>query len=148
MTEIIHSTTEGIGEGERRTERDLGTILNELEHLAADVAEHTTTLEGFKEDRRWMTERLEALRRDLEALPRVPEELTRTFSEAIAELTTRIERLETSSSHEERTTKPPEHHHDESEDGTSEREDHSEESREDRRDHESRKGRSLLDRLF
>lgn len=140
MTEIIHSTAEGISEGERRAERDLGTITNELEHLAADVAEHATTIEGFRDDKRWMTERLEALQRDFEALPRVPEELTRTFSEAIAELTTRIERLETSSSHDERTTKAPEHRHDEEEEEERSEADHS--------DHERKQGRSLLDRLF
>ena len=136
MAEIIH--TEEISEGERRAERDLGTITNELEHLATDVAEHATTIEGFREDRRWMTERLEALQRDLEAIPKLPEELTRTFSEAISDLTGRIERLESSSSHEERTTKPPERH-EESEESDDE---------DGHREEEKRKDRSLLDRLF
>lgn len=140
MAEIIH-TPEGISEGERRAERDLGSITNELEHLAEDVAKHSTTIEGFREDKQWITERLEALQRDLEALPRVPEELTRTFSEAIADLTTRIERLENSSSHDERTTKGPEHHHDQEEE-----EERSEDAPSDHA--ESKKGQSLLDRLF
>lgn len=100
-------------EGERRTERDLGAIANEVEHLAADVAEHTTTLQGLKEDREWITRRFEALERDLAAIPKVPEELTTTFSESIANLTHRLERLEAEDDEEE-GTEPP-HRHDENE---------------------------------
>lgn len=114
MSTVVTSGEQHMEEGERRTERDLGAIANEVEHLAADVAEHTTTLQGLKEDREWITRRFEALERDLAAIPKVPEELTTTFSESIANLTHRLERLEAEDDGEE-GTEPP-HRHDENED--------------------------------
>lgn len=130
MSTVVTSGEQHMEEGERRTERDLGAIANEVEHLAADVAEHTTTLQGLKEDREWITRRFEALERDLAAIPKVPEELTTTFSESIANLTHRLERLEAEEDDEE-GTEPP-HRRDENED--------------DHRDEPPR--RSILDSIF
>jgi uncharacterized coiled-coil protein SlyX len=128
MPDIIATTDHALEEGERRAERDLGAIANEVEHLAAQLVEHTTTLEGFKEDKTWIVQRLEALERDLAAAPNVPAELTATFSESIANLTQRLERLETSEDDDH--TEPP-----------ARRRSDEEERREEKRP-------SILDRLF
>jgi DNA repair exonuclease SbcCD ATPase subunit len=133
VADIITTGEEGLTEGERRAERDLGTLTNEIEHIASDVINHTTSIEGLQADRKWIAERIEAIARDLEALPKVPEELARTFSEAISDLTTRVERLEESATHEEPMTEPPRRR---------EREEENDERREEKQD------QSLLDRLF
>jgi DNA repair exonuclease SbcCD ATPase subunit len=134
VTEIITSTEHGIEEGERRAERDLGAIANEVEHLAASLAEHTTTIQGLREDREWITRRFEQIERDLIAIPRVPEELASTVSESLAHLTNRVERLETPLE-EERTRAP-------------QRERESDEDRSRESDERKEKSRSTLDHLF
>jgi chromosome segregation ATPase len=131
MANVITTDLES---GERQAERDLGAIVNEVEHLTAQLAEHTTTIEGFREDRSWINSRLEALERDLAALPKVPNEL----ATSLLELTSRIERLESSSipESEEHTEAP-------------EREEHRESAEEPRAENgERKKSRSLLDGLF
>jgi uncharacterized coiled-coil protein SlyX len=105
VPDIIATTDHGIEEGERRAERDLGAIVNEVEHLAAQLVDHTTTLDGMKDDKTWILQRLEAIERDLAASTNVPGELTATLSESIANLTNRIERLESTALEPE--TKPP-----------------------------------------
>lgn len=102
MVDIITSGEHAVGEGERKTERDLGAIINEVEHLAEIVAEHTVTINGVKEDLTWTREHLEALKRDAEALPAIPN----TLAEAIADLSTRQDRLEARHPHEEETKAP------------------------------------------
>lgn len=132
MTDVIST---GLESGERQAERDLGAIVNEVEHLTAQLAEHTTTLDGLKEDRQWISSRIEALERDLTDIPRVPNELATTVMTSLSELTNRLERLESSSAEPEpEHTRAPERHSDESEDHESEKRD------------ESRP--SILDRLF
>jgi DNA repair exonuclease SbcCD ATPase subunit len=132
MAEIIVGAEHGIEEGERRAERDLGAIANEVEHLAAQLVDHTTTIQGLREDREWITRRFEAIERDLEAIPKVPEELASTVSESLAHLTNRVERLETPIE-EERTRAPH-------------REESADESRESERRHDA--SPSILDHLF
>ena len=105
MPDIIATTDHGIEEGERRAERDLGAIANEVEHLAAQLVDHATTLDGIKDDKTWILQRFEAIERDLAAIPNVPGELTTTLSESIANLTTRVERMEATALEPE--TKPP-----------------------------------------
>jgi chromosome segregation ATPase len=132
VTDVIST---GLESGERQAERDLGAIVNEVEHLTAQLAEHTTTLDGLKEDRQWISSRIEALERDLTDIPRVPNELATTVMTSLSELTNRLERLESSSAEPEpEHTRAPERHSDESEDHESEKRD------------ESRP--SILDRLF
>jgi uncharacterized coiled-coil protein SlyX len=125
MADVTLSTEQGLEEGERRTERDLGAIVNEVEHLAAQLVEHTTTIQGLREDREWITRRFEAIERDLQATPRVPEELASTVSESLAHLTNRIERLETPIE-EERTRAP--RHREENEDRSRESDERKDES--------------------
>ena len=129
MPDIITTGEHEVSTAERAAERDLGAVINEVEHLTAQLAEHTTTIEGLREDRQWITQRFEAMQRDLEAIPRVPGELT----EAIANLVARIERIETSATHEEETH-PPERHESQSE----EEDDHQGEP----------ERRNFLDKLF
>jgi uncharacterized protein YhaN len=128
---VIATGEHGIEEGERRAERDLGAIANEVEHLAAQLVDHTTTLDGIKEDKAWILQRFEAIERDLAAIPNVPAELTATFSESLANLTNRIERLEATATEPE--TKPPSRRSE----STSDEEEHREEKRP-----------NILDRLF
>jgi uncharacterized coiled-coil protein SlyX len=124
----------GLEEGERRAERDLGAIVNEIEHLTAQLAEHTTTIQGLREDKEWITRRFEAIERDLQAIPRVPEELATTVSDSLTHLTQRIERLETPI--EEERTRPPHREREENEDRNRES------------DERRSENRSTLDRLF
>lgn len=112
---IVTGAEHGAEDSERRVERDLGAVANEVEHLAADVAEHTTTIAGLKDDRNWITQRFEAIERDLAEIPRAPSEIVSTFSESLANLTHRIERLEAIDD-DEPETKPPDRHRDESTD--------------------------------
>lgn len=135
---VVTTAEQQLTEGERQAERDLGTITNELEHLASDVAEHTTTIEGLRGDRQWITQRLEALERDLVAIPKVPEELAESLRTAIADLSTRLDRLE-ATTHSEEHTEPPHHR---------ERDEERESDEEGRRDDETHKGHNLLDRVF
>jgi uncharacterized coiled-coil protein SlyX len=130
MPEII--TTGDVGDAERKAERDLGAIINEVDHLGERVVEHTTTLDGLKENWRWITEKIEQVERDAAAIPQVPGELIQSFSETVANLTTRLERLETGSA-EHQETKPPERRSD------------GEENREEK---PAEKDRSILDHLF
>jgi chromosome segregation ATPase len=134
MSDVTLSTGDGLEDGERRAERDLGAIANEVEHLAASITEHATTIEGLREDRAWITSRFEAIERDLQALPKVPDELASTVSESLANLANRIERLETPIQ-EERTRAPH-------------RERESDEDRSLESDERKEKNRSTLDRLF
>lgn len=132
--------TDGEGEGgasdaERAVERDLGAALNELDHLAETVAEHTTTLKGYEDDKRWITERFEALERDLATIPRVPGEITTEIASSIAELRNRIAALETEPEREPETKPPPAHEREDGREGGRDRE-HTE------------KRRSILDRVF
>jgi uncharacterized coiled-coil protein SlyX len=131
MAEIIATADHGIEDGERRAERDLGAIANEVEHLAAQLVEHTTTLEGFKEDKAWITQRFEAIERDLIAIPNVPAELTSTITQSLANLTSRLEHLESTALEPE--TKAPARR---------------DESRSDEEEHREEKRPSILDRLF
>ena len=132
MSDVI---TTGVGDAERQAERDLGAVVNEVEHLSERLLEHTTTLDGLKQDKEWIAARIEALERDLEAIPKVPGELETTVMQSLSELTTRLERLENSLTEPDEHTEPPQRHRSE------------DESAEDRRER-SEKGRSLLDRLF
>lgn len=134
----VHEGTEG-GELEHSAERDLGRIENELAHLVESVEEHTETLKGYGEDRRWMTERLEALERDLAAIPRVPAEITNEFASTIASLQNRIAALEREPESESETKAPPKHERE------SERET---EHTEHERDREPEKRHRTLDRIF
>lgn len=135
MPEIIRSTEGGLEEGERRAERDLGAVIERVDQLIKDVADHATTIEGIKGDRQWITERLEAIERDLAAIPKIPEDLTSTLSSSIANLTERLERLEAATiDDEDEHTRPP--HRDEHRDGD-----------EDGRRREEKRP-TLLDRLF
>jgi chromosome segregation ATPase len=127
---VIATGEHGLEEGERRAERDLGAIANEVEHLAAQLVDHTTTIDGIKEDKAWILQRFEAIERDLAAIPKLPEELTATFSESLANLTSRIERLEATATEPE--TRAPSRS-----DRTSDEEDRREEKRP-----------NILDRLF
>lgn len=135
MADVITTTEGGLEEGERRAERDLGAVIAQVEHLVKTIEEHTTTIEGLREDRNWITHRFEAIERTIAELPTtIPDEL-RTQLNAIAELTSRIEHLEAATTHEEET-KPP--HRDEnhrSEEGES-------------HEHRHHERRSLLDHLF
>lgn len=106
MGDVVTTTEHTAEEGVREAERDLGAVINEVEHLADDIAKHTTTIDGLKEDRTWITQRFEAIERDLVAIPRLPEELTSTLNESIANLTSRIDALE-AGAHHEPETKPP-----------------------------------------
>ena len=138
MADIITTAEGGLEEGERRAERDLGAVIQRVEQLVADVAEHTTTIEGMRENREWISQRLEAIERDLAAIPRVPEDLATSTSSSIANLTERLERIEGAMTDEdEDETKPPHHEHRRDEAG-------------DEREHENGNGKrpSLLDRLF
>lgn len=135
MGDVTTTTEHAIDEGERRAERDLGAIINEVEHLTAQLAEHTTTIEGLRSDKEWMIQRFEAIERDLLAIPKVPEELTRSVSDSIAQLSTRLERVEATTSHEEETLPPP-------------RRESRNEGEDDHRDDERHERRSLLDHLF
>lgn len=131
MPDVIATTDHGLEEGERRAERDLGAIANEVEHLAAQLVDHTTTIDGIKEDKTWMIQRFEAIERDLAAIPNVPNELMTTFSESLANLTTRLERLEATAL-DEPETKPPKR----------------DERRSDEDDRPAEKRPNILDRLF
>jgi chromosome segregation ATPase len=135
MANVITTDLES---GERQAERDLGAILNEVAHLTERLTEHATSIEGLKEAKTWIVSHLEALERDLAALPREPGELATTISQSLSELTSRIERLESSSipESEEHTEAP-------------EREEHRESAEEPRAENgERKKSRSLLDGLF
>lgn len=132
MPDIIATTDHGIEEGERRAERDLGAIANEVEHLAAQLVDHTTTIDGIKEDKVWMLQRFEAIERDLAAIPNVPNELATTFSESLAHLTQRIEALEATAIDDEPETKAPKR----------------DEQRSDEDDRRQEKRPNILDRLF
>jgi uncharacterized coiled-coil protein SlyX len=131
VPDVIATTDHGLEEGERRAERDLGAIANEVEHLAAQLVDHTTTIDGIKEDKTWMIQRFEAIERDLAAIPNVPNELMTTFSESLANLTTRLERLEATAL-DEPETKPPKR----------------DERRSDEDDRPAEKRPNILDRLF
>lgn len=134
MGEVI-TTNDGLEEGERRAERDLGGVIERVEQLIKDVAEHTTTIEGMRENREWISQRLEAIERDLAAIPRVPEDIASTTSSAIANLGERLEQIEAALvDDDEEETRPPRH----------EREtQHDDDER-----HSSDKRPTLLDRLF
>jgi uncharacterized coiled-coil protein SlyX len=131
VPDVIATTDHGLEEGERRAERDLGAIANEVEHLAAQLVDHTTTIDGIKEDKTWILQRFEAIERDLAAIPNVPNELMTTFSESLANLTTRLERLEATAL-DEPETKPPKR----------------DERRSDEDDRPAEKRPNILDRLF
>jgi flagellar biosynthesis/type III secretory pathway chaperone len=129
--------TTDLESGERQAERDLGAILNEVAHLTERLTEHATSIEGLKEAKTWIVSHLEALERDLAALPREPGELAATLTQSLSELTSRIERLESSSTESEEHTEAPEREERESDEGRSP------ESGE-----RKEKSRSLLDNLF
>jgi uncharacterized coiled-coil protein SlyX len=132
MADVI---TTGLEQGERQAERDLGAIVNEVEHLTAQLAEHTTSYEGLREDQTWIKQRLEALERDLAEIPRVPSELATTVTQSLSELTNRIERLESSATEdEEEHTRAPRRERESDED--------------ERRDDKHEKRPSSLDRWF
>jgi len=133
----------GIEEGERTAERDLGKIENEVEHLVKELEQHATTIHGLEGDRDWIRERVEALTRDLEAIPKLPEETLATMRESLAHLAERIETLEREvmEPEEEEETKPPEPHHEEEN-----RDDREARDRDER--HKRRENQSILDRLF
>jgi uncharacterized coiled-coil protein SlyX len=131
VPDVIATTDHGLEEGERRAERDLGAIANEVEHLAAQLVDHTTTIDGIKEDKTWILQRFEAIERDLAAIPNVPNELMTTFSESLANLTTRLERLEATALDEPETKAPKR-----------------DERRSDEDDRPAEKRPNILDRLF
>ena len=134
MPDIITTGDRDVDDATRRAERDLGSVITEVEHLTEQLADHTTTLDGLKEDKTWIVQRFEAIERDLIAIPRVPEDLATTFSETAANLASRLERLEAmATTDDDDHTDAPKRNRDRSDD---------------RDDRQEEKRPNILDRLF
>ncbi|HEY2476368.1 MAG TPA: hypothetical protein VGI19_16415 [Candidatus Cybelea sp.] len=100
------------------------------------------TLQQLKDERRSIKQRFEVIERDLSASPKVPREILSTFSDSIAKLTQRIERLEATAT-AKAETKPPTRRDEDQEDGRQAKED------ERRQGERGRPGPpNLLDRWF
>lgn len=106
MPNVIGATEQSLAERERRAERALGALANEVKRLATQLAEHSATVKALKDDQRGIRQKFDAIDRAVSAIPIVSKETVSTLSQSVAHVTQRLERLEAAAIGKEET-KPP-----------------------------------------